>query len=77
MKKLCKDCKHYKDSVWCKAPSNGTSLVSGEYIARIASANRSSSTNVYSDNLCSPSGVYFVSSDRDVSNKKWFQFWKK
>lgn len=55
--KFCKDCK-YNTRLWCKSPSNGTDLVSGENSIRFCTVNRSH-TPLFIKNQCGPEGLYF------------------
>lgn len=58
---FCKDCKHFKQSIWCKSPNNGISPVTGEPERR----------NVYFNRLdigdrCGSTGRYFEPKEEQV-----------
>lgn len=83
--KLCKDCKHLHNEIYCKSPSNGLSLVNGQPISRFAIINRKTkeyvsyikeTENKFVDPSCGPDADYFEPKLKCVNPKKWYQFWR-
>lgn len=50
--KLCKDCAHFNDPVFCHAPENGISLVDGKPAVRFAAPQRRADE-------CGPEALWF------------------
>lgn len=82
--KLCKDCKHLHNEIYCNSPKNGISPVNGEPTKRFAYVNRKSREYVSFENKitdnkiveesCGPNANYFEPKLNCINPKKWYQF---
>lgn len=82
--KLCKDCKHLHDNIYCKSPSNGLSPVNGQPISRFAIINRKTkeyvsyikeTENKFIDPSCGPEANFFEPKSAKQNNRPWYKFW--
>lgn len=78
--KLCKDCKYFEGSNYCKSPSNGMSPVTGLPEIRFASTNRKPKTlpletATIKEFGCGPDATFFE--ERVIELKRpWYKFWR-
>lgn len=67
--KLCKDCAHLYGDMWCRAPKNGISRVTGEYKVALAHLNRKYD--------CGEDAKFFTQKQAVQKKAAWWNFWKK
>mgnify|MGYP006991938257 CR=1 FL=1 len=79
--KLCVDCKHCRNELWCEHPSE-ISPVTGKPQPRFAIVERSTSAEILDKmagesprKRCGPNAIYFEPRE-ERSSKNWWEFWK-
>lgn len=70
MTKLCKDCKYFKDNIFCQHPINGKDFVHGGIKKEFAAAMRSE----FKIENCGEAGIYWTEKEQPKPKLKWWEY---